>query len=235
MNNRAAAVEELERRIGHVFADRELLERALTHASVAGQWRNTLSNERLEFLGDRVLNLIVAETLMARLPDAAEGDLTKIFHKLINVEACAEVATHMGLAQALRFGPGAGAQGARRNMRVLGDACEALIAALYLDAGFAKTRDVVIRFWQPVVQTLDAPERRDPKSLLNEWALARGSRPPKYRVLSQSGPAHDPTFEVEVFVEGFAPQPATARSKREAEKLAAQAFLDREAADEATA
>src|SRR5258708_2318171 len=195
MNARAAAVEELERRIGHVFADRALLERALTHASVAGQAPQALSNERLEFLGDRVLNLIVAEELMVRSPDAAEGELTKTFHKLVNVEACAEAAGRMGLADALRFGAGAGKLGMRQNVRVVGDACEALIAALYLDAGFELTRATVLRFWVEAFESLDAPGRRDAKTLLNEWAMARGAPPPVYRVLSQAGPDHAPVFE----------------------------------------
>jgi ribonuclease-3 len=232
MTDRAAATEALERRIGHVFADRALLERALTHASVTGHAPGALSNERLEFLGDRVLNLIVAEELMARSPDAAEGELTKTFHKLVNVEACAEAAGRMGLAEALRFGAGAGRLGMRKNVRVVGDACEALLAALYLDAGFEATRAVVLAFWAEAFEGLDAPARRDAKTLLNEWAMGRGRPPPAYRVLSQAGPAHAPVFEVEAFVEGLAPASARAGSKRDAEKLAAQALLDRAAAGE---
>ena len=227
MNTRTAAVEELERRIGHTFADRDLLERALTHASVGDRRPGALNNERLEFLGDRVLNLIVAEELMQRWPDADEGRLTKAFHQLINVEACAEAANLMGLAEALRFGGSAGRHGMRRNARVVGDACEALIAALYLDAGFSVTRDCVLRFWTENFGALDAPERRDPKTLLNEWAMARGLPPPAYRVLRQEGPAHAPVFEIEAFVQGFRPEAAEAGSKRDGEKLAAERLLHR--------
>ena len=227
MNARTAAVEELQRRLGYRFADRELLERALTHASVGDRAPHARNNERLEFLGDRVLNLIVAEELMRRMPDAPEGELTQAFHKLINVEACAEVGETLALADALRLGGGAGKAGMRRNMRVVGDAVEALIAALYADAGFQAARDCVLRLWEGKFARLDEPETRDAKTLLNEWAGARGLPPPVYRVLSQRGPAHAPTFEVEVFVQGLEPEAASAGAKRDAEKLAAQRLLER--------
>lgn len=228
MNARAEAVAELEQRIGHQFKDREILERALTHASVGDRNPKERTNERLEFLGDRVLNLIIADELMRRSPDAPEGDLTKAFHKLINVESCAEVGEQLGLGHALRFGGGAGKLGMRRNMRVIGDACEALIAALYRDAGFDFTRDRVLRLWEPQFARLGAPEKRDAKSLLNEWALRESGGTPEYRVLSQEGPAHEPVFRVEVFVRGFEPSVAEAGSKKEAEKLAAEALLKRQ-------
>jgi ribonuclease-3 len=232
MNTRVAAIDELERRLGHRFADRELLERALTHSSVGARAPGLQNNERLEFLGDRVLNLIVAEELMARAPLTNEGELTKAFHKLVNVEACAEAGRRMGLSDALRFGGGAGKLGMRENARIVGDACEALIAALYLDAGFAFTRDCVLRFWSETLDGLDTSGHRDPKTRLNEWAMARGAPPPVYRVLKQEGPPHAPTFEIEVFVQGVTPETAQGGSKREAEKLAAQQMLDRQAADQ---
>lgn len=228
MNTRVAAIAELERRIGHRFSDRQLLERALTHSSVGDRAPATQNNERLEFLGDRVLNLIVAEELMRRMPETAEGDLTKAFHKLVNVEACAEAAHLIGLGAALRFGGGAGKLGMRANVRVVGDACEALIAALYLDAGFEIARDRVLDLWRENFQALDSPRSRDPKTLLNEWAMARGAPPPVYRVLGQTGAAHAPTFRIEVFVPGFEPETAEAGSKRDAEKAAAQRMLDRQ-------
>jgi ribonuclease III len=227
MNSRDAAIADLERNIGHSFADRELLERALTHASVGDRNPKIQTNERLEFLGDRVLNLIIADELMRRAPDAPEGDLTKAFHKLINVESCAEVGDQLGLGEALRFGGGAGKLGMRRNMRVIGDACEALIAALYRDAGFDFTRACVLRLWTDQFAKLGAPERRDAKSLLNEWALREAGQAPEYRILSQEGPAHEPVFRVEVFVPGVEPFAAEAGSKREAEKLAAEGLLNR--------
>jgi ribonuclease-3 len=227
MNARTEAVAALEAAIGHVFADRELLERALTHASVGDRDPKAGTNERLEFLGDRVLNLIIADELMRRLPDAPEGDLTKAFHKLINVEVCAEVGERIGLGAALRFGGGAGKLGMRRNMRVIGDACEALIAALYRDAGFERTRGCVLALWADQFQKLDAPARRDAKSLINEWAFQNGRAAPDYRVVAQAGPAHAPQFRVELFVEGLEPVAAEAGSKRDAEKLAAEQLLAR--------
>jgi len=231
MNARVAAVAELERRIGHSFADRDLLERALTHSSVGDRSPGTRNNERLEFLGDRVLNLVVAEELTRRMPEADEGALTKVFHTLVNLEACAQVGHRIGLGEALRFGGGAGKSGMRRNARVVGDACEALLAALYLDAGFEVTRDRVLSLWAENFASLDTPQSRDPKTLLNEWAMGRGLPPPVYRVLGEKGPAHSPTFRIEAYVQGVEPATAEAGSKREAEKLAAALMLERNPGD----
>ncbi|MDB5424292.1 MAG: ribonuclease, partial [Phenylobacterium sp.] len=143
MNTRVTAVAELERRIGHSFADRELLERALTHGSVTKGSSRVRDNERLEFLGDRVLNLIVAERISGLLPEATEGALSKLMNQLVNYHACAEAARRVGLRDALRVDASATKIGARDNDRVLGDACEALIAALYIDAGLPAARDFV--------------------------------------------------------------------------------------------
>ena len=227
MSARAAAVEELERRIGYVFQDRELLERALTHASVGDRSPATPDNERLEFLGDRVLNLIMAEELMRSHPEMSEGALTKAFHKLVNVDACAEAGERIGLGQALRFGGGAGKQGMRRNVRVIGDATEAVIAALYLDAGLETTRSCVLGLWADLIADLGAPEMRDPKTQLNEWAQGRGLAAPVYRVVGQEGAAHAPRFRIEVFVAGVEPEVAEGGSKKEAEKLVAERLLRR--------
>lgn len=227
MSARAAAVAELERRIGHVFADRDVLERALTHASVGDRTPRVRDNEPLEFLGDRVLNLIIADELMRRRPDADEGELTKAFHKLVDVTACAAVGDRLGLGDALRFGGGAGKLGMRRNKRVIGDACEAVIAALYLDAGLETTRELVLPLWGEHFAALDAPARRDPKTLLNEWAMARGLPPPAYEVVAQKGAAHEPRFHVEVFVQGHEPAGAEGGSKKEAEKAGAEKLLAR--------
>jgi ribonuclease-3 len=228
MTTRIAAIAELERRIGHSFSDRDLLERALTHASVGDRVAGARNNERLEFLGDRVLNLIVAEELMRRMPQTTEGDLTKAFHQLVNVEACAEAAQRVGLGEALRIGGGGSKLGMRGNVRIVGDACEALIAALYVEAGLETTRACVLAMWAENFAALDGAGGRDPKTVLNEWAMARGAAPPVYRVLAQSGPAHAPTFRIEVSVSGVEPQVAEAGSKRDAEKAAAQRMLDRQ-------
>jgi ribonuclease III len=228
MNTRLAAIAELERRIGHVFADRDLLERALTHGSVTKGSAKIRNNERLEFLGDRVLNLAVAEQLMRLRPDASEGELSKLMNQLVNYRACAEVARRAGLREALRFDASASKIGARDNTRVLGDACEALIAALYLDAGFPAARGFVLGFWADLLANLDAPEK-DPKTLLQEWAMARGLPLPTYRVLRQEGSAHAPVFTIEVGLPGLEPMSAVGGSKKEAERLAADAMLARHA------
>jgi ribonuclease-3 len=224
MNTRVAAVAELERRIGHSFQDRELLERALTHGSVTKGSSRVRDNERLEFLGDRVLNLVVAERIMALQPDATEGALSKLMNQLVNYHACAEAARRAGLRDALRVDASATKIGARDNDRVLGDACEALIAALYIDAGIETARDFVVTFWGDAFETLDEPGK-DPKTLLQEWAMARGLAVPIYQVVKQEGSAHEPVFTVEVRVPNLEPAVGRGGSKREAEKLAADNLL----------
>jgi ribonuclease-3 len=229
MNARAQAIEALEARIGHRFADRDLLERALTHASVGDRRPSAGHNERLEFLGDRVLNLIVAEALIERMPEAPEGEMTKVFHTLVTAKACAGVARGIGLGEALRLGGGAASNGMRKNERVLGDACEALIAAIYLDGGMEIAKRFVLGFWAEQLAHLDRPSQ-DAKTRLNEWSLAHAGIAPVYRVLSQTGPAHQPRFHVEVFVPGSSPETAEGGSKREGEQLAAERLLGRLAA-----
>jgi ribonuclease-3 len=226
MNTRVAAVAELERRIGHSFSDRDLIERALTHASVGAGAANVRHNERLEFLGDRVLNLIVAQRISELKPAAREGELSRLMNQLVNYHACAQAGRAAGLRDALRLDGGATKQGARDNDRVLGDACEALIAALYVEGGLELAARFVLQFWADAFANLDAPTK-DPKTQLQEWAMARALPVPRYKVLKQTGSAHEPVFTIEVFIEGFAPETAKAGSKREAEKLAADLMLQK--------
>jgi ribonuclease III len=226
MNARLEAVAELERRIGHAFTDRALLERALTHSSVGGGAVQVHHNERLEFLGDRVLNLIVAEELCRLRPEAREGELSRWMSGLVSYEACASAARAAGLRDALRMDAGASKIGARDNDRVLGDACEALIAALYLDAGLPAARGFVLAFWTDALARLDAPGQ-DPKTSLQEWAMARDLPFPVYEVVTRSGSDHEPRFTIAVRVEGHEPETAEGGSKREAEKLAAARLLER--------
>ena len=226
MNTRVAAIEALEGRIGHTFADRELLERALTHASVGDRQPSVRHNERLEFFGDRVLNLLIAEQLLDRMPTAREGELSGAFHKLVNLETCADVARRVGLGSALRLGGGSGKTGIRDSDRGLGDACEALIAAIYFDAGLEAARRFVTTFWEGPFHALHQPEKtRNPKVALQEWAFGRHLPAPAYRVLEQSGPSHKPQFTIEVFVEGFEPVRGRGGSIREAEKVVAEQLL----------
>jgi ribonuclease-3 len=225
MTVRAAAVAELERRIGHAFKDRDLLERALTHASVGDGAKAVRHNERLEFLGDRVLNLCAAERLMALDPDIREGELSRRLAGLVNYHACARAAKRAGLPEAMRLSASATKVGARRSDAVLGDACEALIAALYIDGGLDCAREFFLTFWAEEFARLDEPRSKDPKTQLQEWVQGRGLPLPVYRVLEREGPDHAPAFTVEVAVEGLAPGRGKGRSRQDAEKAAAQAIL----------
>ena len=227
MNARLEAVAELERRIGHSFADRELLERALTHASVGDGARAVRHNERLEFLGDRVLNLCAAERLMALDPDAREGEMSRLLANLVNYQACARAARRAGLPEALRFSASATKVGARKSEAVLGDACEALIAALYVDGGLERARTFFLQFWAEEFASLHAPRSKDPKTELQEWAQGRGLPLPAYEVVRREGPDHAPAFTVQVAVEGFPPEEGRGRSRQEAEKQAARMMLDK--------
>lgn len=225
MNRREQAIAELERRIGHTFQDRDLLERALTHASVGEGAVKVRHYERLEFLGDRVLNLLAAERLMASYTEAREGEMSRLMSGLVNYHACASVARDVGLPDALRLSASASKIGARQSDTVLGDACEALIGALYVDGGLDTARAFFLATWTGNFERLDAPQARDSKTQLQEWAQGRGLPLPSYRVLGRVGPDHAPSFTVEVAIEGYEPERAEGRSKQEAEKAAAQVML----------
>ncbi|WP_332763800.1 ribonuclease III [Phenylobacterium sp.] len=225
MNRRLAAVAELEGRIGHVFRDRDLLERALTHASVGDGATKVRHYERLEFLGDRVLNLLAAERLMALDLEAREGEMSRLMAALVNYHACARVSRRIGLAEALRLAPSASKIGARENDTVLGDACEALMGALYVEGGLDLARTFFLEFWAEEFSRLDEPRIKDPKTQLQEWAQARGMPLPAYKVVNRTGPDHAPCFTVSVSVGDHEPELAEGRSRQEAEKAAAMAML----------
>ncbi len=225
MNARLAAVAELERRVGHTFTDRDLLERALTHASVGDGARAVRHNERLEFLGDRVLNLCAAERLMALDPDTREGEMSRLLASLVNYHACARAAARCGLPEALRLSASATKIGARKSDAVLGDACEALIAALYIDGGLECARAFFLKFWAEEFSRLDEPRSKDPKTQLQEWVQGRGLPLPTYDIISRDGPDHAPCFTVEVRLQGFASERGEGRSRQDAEKAAAQQML----------
>lgn len=227
MNTREAAVAELQAALGHAFADPALLEQALTHASVGEGARRVADNERLEFLGDRVLGLLVAEALVARHPAEREGDLSKRLHILVNRATCAAVSRRIGVGPALRLPGGESKRGARDQDTILADACEALIAALYCDAGLDVARAAVLRLWAPEFEAVDAHGFADPKSALQEWASAARRAGPAYSVLAREGPDHAPSFTVQVEVEGLLPARAVGRSRQTAEKAAATALLER--------
>ena len=215
---------DLEKRLNLQFENRELIERALTHSSAK---RSPENNERLEFLGDRVLGLVIAELLEELFPDAVEGELAKRFNSLVRREACATVARAIGLGNYLHLGSGQDDQNGRDNTSILGDACEALLGAVFLDQGYAVARLVIRREWSVLLDTQE-DATRDPKSALQEWAQGRGMALPRYQVVSTSGPDHAPEFTIKVFIDGVEPGQAVGRSKRIAEQAAAELMLNRE-------
>ena len=216
---------ELEARIGHRFADPALAERALTHVSAPTPAR-AQSYQRLEFLGDRVLGLIVSEMLYQAFPHASEGELSVRFARLVRRETCAEVAEEWRVGPHVVMGAGEARGGGRNKAAILGDVCEALIGAAFVDGGFAAARDLVRRAWEARMRADKAPIQ-DAKTAVQEWAQARGLATPSYSEVERSGPAHLPHFVMQVDLDGFAPERGEATSKRAAEQAAAKAFLER--------
>lgn len=227
MKPRDAAVATLEQRLGHVFADRALLERALTHASVRGLGRKVEHNERLEFLGDRVLALVVAERLLELHPEEPEGQLSKRLNSVVDRASCARIARGLGMPDALRHVAGSAHKASTASDTILGDACEALLAAVYLDAGLETARAIILRLWDNEL-TAAPPVSANPKAALQEWLASMKRGLPIYEITDRSGPAHAPLFTVTVTAEGVAPGVAQGRSRQEAEKAAALAVLVRE-------
>jgi ribonuclease-3 len=211
-------------RLGHEFRDPALLEQALTHRSAADPKRRQLdSNERLEFLGDRVLALCMAEWLSERFPQEREGELGKRLAVLVSADTLAKVGDAIGLPAALRIPPAEGRTGLRQRLTVVADATEALIGALYLDAGLDVARQFIRREWTAAMEA-DATPPMSAKSRLQEWSLGRGQGLPEYALLGTEGPSHAPVFTVSVTVGGKTAE-ASGDSKRAAEQLAAEALL----------
>ena len=210
--------------LGHDFRDIELLEQALTHPSAATAARP--DNQRLEFLGDRVLGLCIAKALLEEFPDAAEGELAPRFNALVRREMLAEIAGEIGLGQHLRLGRSEAISGGRRKAAILADATEAVIAALYLDGGMEAAHGFIGKHWRKRMQGLQAAPT-DAKTRAQEWAQARGLAPPAYSLLSQSGPDHAPLFTVEAGLETGERARGQAGSKKLAEQEAASALLQK--------
>lgn len=223
-----AAAKAIEQRIGHTFADPSLLTTALTHVSALKSARNREgSYQRLEFLGDHVLGLIVSDMLYRAFPKADEGEMSKRLADLVRREACADVAKSLGLNEAIKLGTvGPGASARLRNS-VVGDICEAVIGAIFLDGGYPAAVKFVESNW---TERMRKPVRplRDPKTILQEWAQGKGLPTPVYREMERSGPHHDPRFRVAVELPGLVPAEGEGGSKRAAEKAAATALLSRE-------
>lgn len=214
----------LEKAFGYKFKDRALLRRALTHASVRSQRDGGGDNERLEFLGDRVLALAIAELLVEIDPEATEGELARRFNRLVRREACAHIARDLGLGSVLILSPSESDSGGRNKDTILADACEALLGALFIEAGFDVARGVVRRLWSPLAD--GAPRAApDPKSALQEWAQGQGLALPEYVEVGRAGPDHAPRFTAEVRVGRMGPAQGEGANKRAAEQAAAAALL----------
>jgi ribonuclease-3 len=233
--NPPPASDNLAALIGHEFACSALLSEALTHRSVLpllkpGRRRvrrgaPPRNYERLEFLGDRVLGLIIADLLWHRFEREPEGPLTRRHAQLVRRDTLAEIAAEIGLDRHIQLSPSEAASGAARKPGILADVLEALIAAIYLDGGIAAARAFVERHWGPRIAEMEGPPR-DPKTMLQEWVQARGLPLPDYRLAATSGPDHARQFTVAVRIAGQPEASATASSKRAAEAAAAAALLE---------
>lgn len=217
----------LEATIGYRFSDPALLDRALTHISALKGQSRAGSYQRLEFLGDHVLGLVISEMLFAAFPKADEGELSRRLADLVRRESCAEVARAIDLGVALRLGSSEARAGGRAKAAILADVCESLIGAVFLDGGYAAAKSFVERFWAERMRTPVRP-LRDPKTVLQEWAQGRGLPTPAYREVERTGPHHDPVFRVAVTLPDRDPAEGQGRSKRAAEQAAAAALLARE-------
>ncbi|RUT32528.1 ribonuclease III [Arsenicitalea aurantiaca] len=220
--------ERLEARLGYRFADPELLERALTHSSaVSPGKRIERSYQRLEFLGDRVLGLVVADMLYRRLPKANEGELSRTLNTLVRKETCAAIARELDLGSELNLGESEARTGGANKDAILGDVAEAVIGAIYCDGGLGHAFELIERLFGQQL-ALAGSDRADAKTTLQEWAQGRGLEPPVYAELERTGPDHAPQFTIAVRLDGYEPVSATGNSKKIAEHKAAERFLIRE-------
>ena len=220
---KSETIRSFEKRLGHQFNNVGLLIEALTHSSIASASRK--DNQRLEFLGDRILGLVMAEALLEIDQLASEGTLAPRFNALVRKEACAEVARQIDLGRVRKIGRSEMLSGGRRKDALLGDALEAVIAAIYKDGGFEVAKKTVIELWGDRIINVKV-DARDAKTMLQEWAQARGQNPPKYEVMSRRGPDHAPDFHVKVQLDSGETADALAGSKRQAEQMAAKSLLE---------
>lgn len=218
----AADMKAFEGRIGYSFSDPTLLLTAVTHASRSSTTRP--DNQRLEFLGDRVLGLVMSEALLAKDTSASEGQLAPRFNALVRKETCAEIAAQIDLGSVLKLGRSEMKTGGRRKQALLGDAMEAVIAAVYLDGGFEPAKSLILRLWGSRIDQVEA-DARDAKTSLQEWAQARGQKPPSYTETGRTGPDHAPMFTIRAQLESGESAQAQAGSKRVAEQMAAKSLL----------
>ena len=224
---RDTALQQFFERLGFAFKDRELVELALTHASARPSLKPNEDNERLEFLGDRVLGLAIAELLTQTFPEASEGELARRYNQLVRAETCAEIAKEWELGQLILMSGGEAESGGRSKKTILANACEAVLGAIFCEAGYQAARDVVFRFWASELASLDLA-LPDAKSILQEWAQGRRLSLPRYVEIAREGPDHKPRFTSEVQIDGVAPERGHGANKRAAEQAAALAMLLRE-------
>lgn len=211
-------------RLGHTFTTPDHLIRAVTHSSMSSPSRD--DNQRLEFLGDRVLGLVISEAVLNADPNASEGLLAPRFNALVRKETCADVARQIDLGAVLKLGRSEMLTGGRRKDALLGDGMEAVIAAVYLDAGYDAARARILALWGDRIANVEA-DARDPKTVLQEWAQAQGHPPPAYVEIARSGPDHAPIFTVEARLTSGDTEQAQAGNKRQAEQAAAKALMAR--------
>jgi ribonuclease-3 len=223
---RKKSLEPLQEKLGYRFKDVGLLETALTHVSAPKQ-SSTGNYQRLEFLGDRILGLAVAETLFLTYPQSAEGELSRRLSELVRRESCAQVAAAWEVGPDIRLGAGEAHAGERRNLTILADVCEAVIGAVFLDGGYAEARGLVQRSFSEMLTT-PRHALRDPKSALQEWAQGQGWPAPTYSIAEQVGPDHAPQFRIAVSVRDKEAAFGSGASKRNAEQAAARSLLLRE-------
>jgi ribonuclease III len=227
MSRKAADNDALLDRIGYRFTDETLLDRALTHISALSGRSRGGSYQRLEFLGDRVLGLVVSDMLLRTYPKADEGELSKRLAELVRKETCAEVARELEIGSAIRLGSSESNAGGRRRVAILADVCEALIGAVFLDGGYPAATQIVEKFWGERMRAVARPPR-DAKTALQEWAQGRGLPTPSYKEVERRGPHHSPEFLVTVQLPDREPAEGLGKSKRAAEQAAAAEMLRRE-------
>ena len=224
---RDTALQQFFERLGFAFKDRALIELALTHASARPSLKPNEDNERLEFLGDRVLGLAIAELLTQTFPESSEGELARRYNQLVRAETCAEIAKEWELGQLILMSGGEAESGGRGKKTILANACEAVLGAIFVEGGYQAARDVVFRFWTTELASLDLA-LPDAKSILQEWAQGRRLSLPRYVEIAREGPDHKPRFTAEVQIDGVEPERGHGANKRAAEQAAALAMLLRE-------
>ena len=215
----------LEKSMGYVFKDKDLAMRALTHSSYGDGRRKTPDYERLEFLGDRVLGLMTAEKLYF-LSGEKEGTLARRLNALVRKETCARISRRLGIGEALLISPSEEKQGGREKTSILGDACESILGAIYLDGGFPAAQTFFDKHWKNDIDAVTNKSMKDPKTALQEKASGESKALPVYTVLERSGPDHKPLFVIEVEVEGIGSAKGTGKSKKDAERYAAIHLLE---------